>query len=104
MNKKYLIIGAILLVGGYIAYKKFFVEKEEVNEIVPNEPTTSNVPASTNTIFTESKPVTSPAKPVDTVFNVMSDNSGVVAQNVTTQSSLPSANYSNVSYAGLGKY
>jgi hypothetical protein len=103
MNKKYLIIGAILLVGGYIAYKKFFTEKEE--ETTDNEtPVNRGVVAPTYTpapaVVSESAPTlvipsatTSLVKETGTSVYKPSDN--IMTQSTTS---------SNLSYAGLGKY
>ena len=103
MNKKYLIIGALLLVGGYIAYKKFYVKKDSdatdsgsdekpVNRgIVPPvyEPAPAQVSESAPTLV------------VPTTTTEMVKNKLVTKENVATASqNLPS----NFTYAGLGKY
>jgi len=98
MNKKYLILGALLLVGGYIAYKKFYVNKEE-------EETTDNTSSSSPTIEAPiDRGIVAPPI-VETKLPEMVSQSAPTLQiesaNVSTASSAPSG---NLSYAGLGKY
>ena len=102
MNKKYLIIGAILLVGGYIAYKKFFTEKEE--ETTDNEtPVNRGVVAPTylpsTNVVSESPTLVVPSSTTSLTKTAGSQVLSV-KDNVATQSA-PSSNFS---YAGLGKY
>ena len=103
MNKKYLIIGAILLVGGYIAYKKFFTEKEE--ETTENEtPVNKGVVAPTYTpapaVVSESAPTLVVPSATTSLTKTAGSQVLTVKDNVMTQSA-PSSNFS---YAGLGKY
>ena len=103
MNKKYLIIGAILLVGGYIAYKKFFVEKEE--ESTDNEtPVNRGVVAPTYlpspAVVSQSAPTLVVPSSTTSLTKTAGSQVLSVKDNVATQSA-PSSNFS---YAGLGKY
>lgn len=103
MNKKYLIIGAILLVGGYIAYKKFFTEKEE--ETTDNEtPVNRGVVAPTYlpapSVVSESAPTLVVPSATTSLTKTAGSQVLSVKDNVATQSA-PSSNFS---YAGLGKY
>ena len=98
MNKKYLILGALLLVGGYIAYKKFYVNKDE--ELTEETPVNKGVVAPS--IPTQSPNVEPPSisLPSVTTSTDLVKTKLVTADNVAT-SSAPSGNFS---YAGLGKY
>jgi hypothetical protein len=103
MNKKYLIIGAILLVGGYIAYKKFFTEKEE--ETTDNEtPVNRGVVAPTYTpapaVVSESAPTLVVPSATTSLTKTAGSQMLSPKDNIATQSA-PSSNFS---YAGLGKY
>jgi hypothetical protein len=105
MNKKYLIIGALLLVGGYIAYKKFYVKKDSdatdsgsdekpVNRgIVPPvyEPAPAQVSESAPTLVVPSS---------TTSVSLQSGKPAITDNVVTASQNLPS----NFTYAGLGKY
>jgi hypothetical protein len=98
MNKKYLILGALLLVGGYIAYKKFYVGKDE-------EETSEEIPTDRGVVAPTYNPdvVSSPAKPfTQETLNVTSSNAGLFSESTPafTSQNLPS----NFSYAGLGAY
>lgn len=108
MNKKYLILGALLLLGGYVAYKKFNIGKDEDETEKPKPilpeidrakievPTDRGVVAPQ--IVTESAP--SLVIPTSTTSTELVKNKLFTADNVATQSA-PSG---NLSYAGLGGY
>jgi hypothetical protein len=102
MNKKYLILGALLLVGGYIAYKKFYVNKEE--ETTDNEtPVNRGVVAPIDTRLPEMVVSDTPSLvvPTSTTSTELVKNKLVTKDNVVTASqNLPS----NFSFAGLGAY
>lgn len=98
MNKKYLILGALLLVGGYIAYKKFYVGKDE-------EETTDNTSSASPTIEAPiDRGIVAPPI-VETKLPEMVSQSAPTLKidnaNVSTSTYTPSGNFS---YAGLGKY
>jgi hypothetical protein len=104
MNKKYLIIGALLLVGGYIAYKKFYVNKDSD----ANDSGSDETPVNRGVV----PPVYEPAPaqvseaptlvvPSSTTSVSLQSGKPAITDNVVTASqNLPS----NLSYAGLGKY
>lgn len=102
MNKKYLIIGAILLVGGYIAYKKFFLEKDEESTDTSTKP--SEAPIDRGIVPPVVSDAPSLVVPSATTSLVRQTGGGsasfIPTDNVATQSA-PSSNFS---YAGLGKY
>jgi hypothetical protein len=112
MNKKYLILGALLLVGGYIAYKKFYVGKDDESETDLEQgksDTSSSSTTSTSTSSpTESVPTSTDiitiAKPDLKVMNLTSDNAGVYAQSSQTSPAGASKDYVTTSFAGLGGY
>ena len=101
MNKKYLILGALLLVGGYIAYKKFYVNKEEETDTTDETPVNRGVvapPIPTQLPNVSDTP--SLVVPTSTTSTELVKNKLVTADNIATQST-PSSNFT---YAGLGKY
>ena len=102
MNKKYL-IGALLLIGGYIAYKKFFLKKDsDVSDSGSDEiPVNRGVVAPTYLPSTAVVSESAPTLVVPTTTTEMVKNKLVTKENVATASqNLPS----NFTFAGLGKY
>lgn len=107
MNKKYLILGALLLVGGYIAYKKFYVNKEEETDTKSSSDTTETpvsrgvvAPVETRLPDMVVSDTPSISIPNITTSTELVKNKLVTADNIATQSA-PSGNFT---YAGLGKY
>ena len=105
MNKKYL-IGALLLIGGYIAYKKFFVKKDS-NDSESNDETPVNrgVVAPTYLPSTNVVSESAPTLVVPNATTSLTKTSGSTmlkpTDMVMTQSDTVPSNFS---YAGLGKY
>jgi hypothetical protein len=99
-NTKYFVIGALLLIGGYIAYKKFYASKD-VEQASEETPTDRGVVAPSY----NPDVVSSPAKPfTQETLNVTSSNAGLFSEStpaITTSQNLPS-NF--VKTAGLGAY
>ena len=98
MNKKYLIIGALLLVGGYIAYKKFYASSNDESDSIDTAEVPENKGIVPPVVVSESAPTL--VVPSITTSTEMSKNKLVTKDNVATQSA-PSSNFT---YAGLGKY
>ena len=96
MNKKYLIV-ALLLIGGYIAYKKFYISNEDESESSDNDNTspTSEAPIDRGVVAPPIVETKLPDMVMQSAPTLKIDSSNVAS------APAPSGNFS---YAGLGKY